>query len=211
MPEITKEALMRADQSFNRVRNLVQAQMDVLENTKFVEDETENDRWLLYKQAFAGGVILDEVIDTRRVSFGYGFDRPDSPSASAIFHDADEQHATCLEGLYIPNPTDISIRSMGNLQDRMEGNSPRFAGEMSFTFKLTGVHVNSNMSAEDREYAYWVPTEEREFTHYKAYLPGLEWRLPTQDEIEAFSDEPDPVHLARVRVNVVNQANTENT
>jgi hypothetical protein len=165
------ELLTKADEAYEDSVKTAAQRLQELQAAKHQEAVTLEQRVERYSEAFAGGIVIERIVDPESVTFITGYrdswNIEDGPESDYL----DDQHAKSLEGAY------ASEVRVNDYDLRMGRNS----SDLKLHFEVAGIHTNTEVDED----LFW-PGDDPTSTEYSGKLRAIEWRLPTEDEVRAF-------------------------
>ncbi len=174
------ELLRRADAAYLEAGDAVARTSREAENALSKEARIGSDRINAYETAFAGGIVIERVLDPESIRYHAGYNNyfynlfeqgPDAPVGLEL----DEAHAASLEPAFAHS---VWINHHKSLDRKNATEQPKI--EVRFT--VLGDHDNEDIdSYVDRPIG--KTTDERKYT---GPLEAIEWRLPTEADVLRF-------------------------
>lgn len=191
------ETLREADEAHTKANEAVDERWRNLAEALSSEADAIEKRIDTYTAVLLSGFVIERVLDPKAIKFLAGwrtryahiFDHGEDES---VWLELDEDHAAGLSGQFF-NFVEADIyprhRSVDDLKVREERRSKQ---ELKVAFQAEGRRENADMpdNLRLRTYEYSHEGEGVESaTAYNGLLRAIEWRLPTQEEIQRFGSD----------------------
>lgn len=161
------EALEQLDEAHRKAGTASDEAYHAWEEAQSAEWDAGEEREKKYNEALVRGLIIERVLDRSNVRYLAGYENEE-----AVWLHLNNAHAQSLQGVLA---VQASVRLSSYTRSwREAGNQPQ--SPMQVSFEVPGEH--SNMQIEARSDVT---------TKYRGPLEAIEWRLPTEEEIQNYA------------------------
>jgi hypothetical protein len=159
----------------------LEAAFNACNDARSREDEATRKLEEGYSTVLASGFMIGRIVDLEGITYFAGYTGYDPDNSSRYDLELDEEHAKNLEGAFAYN---ASVRFWPTFRDDKDLAQGKPQPKPRFTFTVNGEHNNQTVINGDITPCDRLGDGK---TEYSASLEAVEWRLPTEKEIQKYA------------------------